>query len=308
MFDYQTNIDKLYPDDMLFNDGVMLVAHNSFASLEDGWTGHPMQQYDFIHQFYYGARGFMIDVYKDGKDLVLLHQKALKNVKGVGSSATKIFYLEDFLNGIKNLLDTHDKTLITLIVENNGVSQKEIKSAIEKTKLEGYLLQKDPNDPNLRFGEMRKNNQRLIVFAENGQKTEEGIYSTNYYKETTFILQGHNLCSDRHENRVPFNNPNVKIFIMNHFHRNSCFPTVDVFFDTSLMMKTGKFICSTTNDYNQIMKRVELCITNGNNPTFIAIDFIEQGNEGGALKVVNDLTNKSFYNKYLQHNNKEKDL
>ena len=52
MFDYNAGIDKLYPDDMLFTDAVMLVAHNAFASLEDGWTIHPIQQYDYTHQFY----------------------------------------------------------------------------------------------------------------------------------------------------------------------------------------------------------------------------------------------------------------
>jgi hypothetical protein len=307
IFDYDTNIDKLYRDDLVFSDAVVLVAHNSFASLEDGWTLHPIQQYDFIHQFYYGARGFMIDVHEDNNhELVLLHNNKLKNAAGVGTSVTKTFYLEDFLRGIENLLNKHNDTVITLLIENKQVAQKEIMSSLVKAKLSKYLLLNDPNNLNLTFGDMRHNNQRLVIFAENGNKTEEGIYPTTYYKETTYSLEQDKSCFDRHENRVAFADLNVNIFIMNHFYTKSCSSLIDASFGVNSIVNIAKYSCQSTNDYNAIMKRVNLCIDMGNKPTFIAVDFIEQGANGGALKVVSDLVDKSFYNQYLQYSNETK--
>ena len=40
------------------------------------------------------------------------------------------------------------------------------------------------------------------------------------------------------------------------------------------------------NDYNSIINRFNLCKSNGNVPTFIATDFIEQGDNGGPLKAI----------------------
>ena len=43
---------------------------------------------------------------------------------------------------------------------------------------------------------------------------------------------------------------------------------------------------SQVNDYNSIIDRFNLCKSNGNVPTFIATDFIEQGDNGGPLKAI----------------------
>jgi hypothetical protein len=303
MFDYEAGIDKLYKDGMLFTNAVMLTSHNSFASLEDGWTVHPIQQYDYIHQFYYGVRGFMIDVYKEHDELVLLHNSDFKGYAGISSSVTKTFFLEDFLRGIKNLLDKHEKSVITIIIENVGVSQKEISTSIKKVNLEDYLLLKNPNDKSLTFGEMRKNNQRLLMLAENGHKTENGIYSTSYYKETTYALEDDQSCIDRNENRVPFADPKVKVFILNHFFKKSCASPAESFYGISSIINAAKVTCSNANDYNQIIERANSCLKINNKPVFIAVDFIEQGNNGGALKAVSDLVDKSFYKKNLLYSN-----
>lgn len=303
MFDYEADIDKLYHNDSLFSNSVMLAAHNAFASIEDGWITHPMQQYDFIHQFYYGARGFMIDVYEDNEQLVLLHNKNLKNAAGIGSSSTKTFYFEDFLRGIKNLLERHHDAIITLIIENHDVSQKTIKSSILSTKLDSYLVMKDPNE--ITFGEMRNTDQRLVVFAENGYRTEGGIYSSKYYKETTYSLEKDQLCIDRQEGRAPFSNSKVNILVMNHFYTKSCASTIDASLGITSVVNIAKKSCNDANEYGKIIKRANLCIDSVKKPTFIAVDFIEQGNNGGALKAVSDLVDKSFYKNHLQYSIKK---
>ena len=53
----------MYADSLLYSEGVQLVAYNSFSSVEDGFIHHPQQHFDVMHQFKYGARGFMVDVY-----------------------------------------------------------------------------------------------------------------------------------------------------------------------------------------------------------------------------------------------------
>jgi hypothetical protein len=308
MFDYNSAVDALlYNDDLAFHNSTMLVSHNAFASIEDGWIHHPMQEHDFINQFHYGARGFMVDVYKDNDELVLLHNYDVKRFAGIGSSLTKTFYFERFLKGIEFLLEKYEGSVITLIIENKGASQKEIKEALVATNLAKYLLLQNPNDIELNFGKIRKTNQRIIVFVENGDKSEEGIYTTKYYKETTYSLGRDDQCIDREENRASFQDKEVRVFVMNHFFSQSCASSSSQPISGSQIINffALKQDCSSVNDYNKIMNRVNLCIENGNKPTFIAVDFIEQGNKGGALKVVSDLNDHNFYQEHIQQDSKQ---
>ena len=299
MFDYDVTIENLYLNDLIYSQTPQLTAHNAYASIEDGWVYHPMQQYDFVHQFYMGARAFMIDVYNVSDELVLLHNENIKMSAGVGSSLIKTFYFEDFLRGIKNLLDNNEKSVITLIIENK-VSHQAIKQALGNTKLVSYLLLGDPNDRNLKLKVMRESNQRLVIFAENGNKSEDGIYTTQHYKETTYSLGSDKLCVDRQERRVPFDNKVIGIFILNHFYMQSCTTAGPQPLGASTITNPFKPSCQNVNDYDAIMARVTLCQRTGNNATFIAVDFLEQGNNGGALKFVSDLINPGFYDAYLK--------
>ena len=280
--DYNADIDLMYADSLLYSEGVQLVAHNSFSSIEDGFTLHPQQHFDVKHQFKYGARGFMIDVYDSSNGhTLLLHKDNLRPLSGLGSSTTKTFYFEDYLEDIQYLLQKYTKSIVTLIIENGkSVDSNKIKNALDRVGLGGYLLTKNPNNGNVTFGYMRSAGERLVVFLENGpQIVSDNIYTTAYYKETTYSLDMDQKCIDRQEGRVPFADSEVKVFVLNHFHSMSCNENLGV---TSI----AKNKCSTVNDYNRIVERFELCKKTGNIPTFIGVDFIEHGDNGGPLKAI----------------------
>lgn len=288
--DYNTGIDeKFYADSLPYSEGVQLAAHNSFSSVEDGFIHHPQQHFDVKHQFKFGARGFMVDVYNSPNDhTLLLHNQDLSFLSGIGSSATKTFYFEDYLEDIHYLLQKYHKSVITLIIENGkSVDSAKIRSALDNIGLSKYLLIKDPNDKEVTFGHMRNLDERLVVFLENGHKTPtNNIYTTAYYKETTYSLEKDSQCVDRKEGRVPFHDDKISVFVLNHFYTKSCDRNLGV---TSLV----KHSCSEANDYNKIVARFDLCKNEGNVPTFIATDFIEQGDNGGPLKAIEYANNLS---------------
>jgi hypothetical protein len=292
--DYNPAIDQLYDDYITYSSALQLTAHNSFCSIEDGFLYHPQQHFDVKHQFKYGARGFMVDVYDShlNNHTLLLHNQDIQALSGISSSVTKTFYFEDYLEDVHYLLERYDRSVITLIIENGKlVDSNKIKNALDNTGLTKYLLNTDPNTNTVTFGHMRNTDQRLVVFLENGSKVAtNNIYTTAYYKETTYSLEKDQDCIDRKENRVPFSNKKVNIFILNHFYSGSCNEKLGV---TSI----AKPKCSEVNDYHNIIKRFELCKAEGNIPTFLGVDFIEHGINGGALEVLkyaNNVTSSAF--------------
>ncbi len=122
------------------------------------------------------------------------------------------------------MLQKYSKSIVTLIIENGkSVDSNKIKKALDNIELSKYLLTQDPNSIPVTFGYMRSTDQRLVVFLENGPKTStNNIYTTAYYKETTYSLENDQECIDRKESRVPFSNTSVDVFILNHFYSKSC--------------------------------------------------------------------------------------
>lgn len=294
--EYNPDIDQMYTNSSIYSETLQLAAHNSYASIEDGFLYHPQQHLDMKHQFKYGARVFLVDVYDNNlnNDTVLLHNKDLEFLTGISSSLTKIFYFKDYLEDVHYLLEKYNQSVITLIIQNE-VEPYTIKNDLETTGLTPYLLATNPNSQNVTFGNMRELNQRLVVFLEKGEAIGN-MYSADSYKETVVGLEQDRECHDRGDERAPFDNPDVRVFLMNHFFGKSC----DAGEGRSLK-SFDQEDCSEVNDYNKIMERFTLCKIKGNKPTFIALDFIEHGDNGGALRVlqdVNNFTNNGFFTDY----------
>lgn len=302
VFDTECLIDtNLYLNDLIFSETPQVCSHNAFASLAYGWDTHYMQYHDIKNQFYSGARCFMVDVYEQNGELVLIHNPSFKGFAGIGTSNSQYYdplTFEQFLLDISILLKSHPHAVISLILENKGVTHKQIEALLIKVGLDNYLLKTDPNDPGLTFGKIRETGGRLIIFAEEGDKQPDvNIFSTKYYKESTYSLGDDKECIDRYEGRVTFNDQQTKIFVLNHFYRTSCHhPSKNVIF--SAWPIEIMYNCDEVNAYDEIKERVSKCKSVHNlKPTYIAIDFIERGKDGGALKVVSDLIDNTFYPK-----------
>lgn len=291
-------IDALYKDDMSFANSTFLCSHNAFASIEKGWNSHPMQYDDIEGQYKFGSRAFMIDVHEISGSLVLLHNEGIKIIGGIGSPATKPYFLKEFFKEIYDILRENSSTLLTIIFENKNVSHDKIYKELVSVGLDEFLIKSDPNNFDLNFGQLREANQRLLIFAEEYETSIEGIFSTKYYKETTYSLGSDQSCIDRGEGRVQFDDSKVSVFVLNHFYSQAC--TSSSFTPFAVIPALiNKFpvthSCQTTNDYNAIMKRVRICQTFGiPQPTLIAVDFINEGLNGGALRAVAELNGANY--------------
>ena len=310
VFDFDNLLDNdLYEDPLIFSETSQLCSHNAFASMSRGFDEHSMQYLSVENQFYAGARCFMIDVYEIDSELVLLHNKNLQFLDGIGkgkSYQSSHYKFEEFLTTIGTLLKGHSKSIITLIIENEAdVTHDKIKNSLDKLDLYKYTFDKNPNDHYLSFGEIRSADKRLLVFTGRGTKSPSiNIFDTSYYKETTYSLGDDKNCIDREEGRVKFSDTSVNLFVLNHFYKFSCnHPSKSILAKTlsTLPHLTSDYkSCDEVNAYKEIEDRVNQCkaiVALSTNPTYIAVDFMEKGNDGGALKVVTDLVDKEFYPK-----------
>jgi hypothetical protein len=279
----ETLEQHLYQNDVSFADTTQICSHNAFASVELGWDVHAMQYDNIWGQFKNGARCFMIDVHEQNELIVLGHNANLLKIAGIGGSSIETlhpFTLKRFFVDLKHILDAYPSAIITLMIENKGVSHTSIVNVLTESRLDNAAQTTNPNVLTT-FGEIRNSNRRLIIFAEEGEYISSStpqIFSTKFYKETTYSLEKDEKCVDRREGRADFSNHQIKIFVLNHFYTKSCTHANYGFIKTP---------CEMVNDYHRLHNRIQQCkSSHGITPTFLALDFISLGKNGGALKLV----------------------
>lgn len=280
------DVIDLYPDNTTYSSAVWLTSHNSFVNIDDGWELHPQQKMNVADQFEYGVRSFMIDVHENKNGLVLQHGHTAILSGATHSSKTSNSYLVDFLGVIKKLLDTNDQDIITLHIENYA-SNTAVKKELDKAGLSQYLLTTNPNHNELLLLTMRSSNQRLVVFSDEIDRVI-GIHQVTLLKETTYDLGKNIECDDRQERRATFSDKSIKLFLLNHFYSEAC-----VHDCAGVPSHIASKDCSVVNSYTAILYRVKMCLSHGNFPNFIAVDFVEKGDFGGAKALVIELNRKS---------------
>jgi hypothetical protein len=273
------NVDKfslLYKDSLKYSDVTWLTAHNAFASTGEGWQVYKQQSLTIEQMFSYGVRSFMIDIHYYGTQLSLCHGGCSLTLMQKGSYASSLL---SYLNRIKRLLDNDHDAIITLHLEDHSKNSTDILNVFKASGLGSILLEDNPNNNDITLGFLREKNIRLIVFsdyqkerAEKDFQTKPGILPTTFYKETVFGYTSFKDCEERtNDFRATYNDTNVKLFVHNHFSKVSI----------------GSH--SKSNSYETIVSTVNPCIMQGLHPNFITVDFVEEGNFGGARRVVEDL-------------------
>jgi hypothetical protein len=312
----------LYLNDAVYSDSTWLTSHNSFVTVDEGWSYHPQQKLNLTSQFHYGVRSFMIDIYKDANQKLIIQHGInftlpLMNpfgIKGLNFGTNPMF-VANYFQEIANLLHNNKEAIITLHVESY-VSSVELYSALDATGLTKYLLKENPNDKSLNLGEMRNKNERLVIFSDYGAGHAEsrdfgfddkkknpflkGINYVDQYKETEFNLGQFHECEARKDFRAKFNNTSVNLFLLNHFYAKSCAHNYDY---SGAASKIVKEPCDLVNSYKKIMERVKKCIQTDNLfPNFVAVDFVEKGDFSGAREVVRtmNIVGKSHMPSYSQ--------
>jgi hypothetical protein len=274
------NFLQLYEDDLAYSEVAWLTAHNAFTA---GWK-YAQQTLNFEQLYAYGVRSFMLDAHygygwQDGQ-VMLCHGDC--GVLTLGQKMGAPVTLQSWFEQLYSILEQHPREIITLQLESY-VRTTDIIALLNATSLQPYLLTtKDPNDVTLTLGEMRISKQRLVIFSDYAPERGEpsfkpliGIYSTQSYKETKYSLRDFPGCEMRSDFRAAIDAPGIRLFTFNHFY--------------TLSYGGVSLGYNTINSFQAIAKRVNFCEEAGLFPNFVTVDFIGEGDYGGARAIVESL-------------------
>jgi hypothetical protein len=293
---------KHYSGERHYNQVCWLTTHNSFANSAEGWV-YKNQYLSFEAQYAFGVRSFMLDVYwyspiLGPKYIVLCHEINANLAASLSSCpATRAARLgsspqslESYFVQIKKWLDENPDEIITLHLESYLGSEGAagLRKLLKSTGLEAYLYAdkfphyfhswKVGNPQKVHKGaiywptldEMRKKEGRLVIFSD---KPEDEMISTYSYDESEYNLGTFPNCEMRRSQE-----PVGKgiLLMMNHFYENE--PQIGY---------------EKTNDCRAIIARAKKFRDQQIKwPNFIAVDFVEIGENGGAQAAVIDLNKK----------------
>jgi len=280
-----------------------LMSHNSFAYFYNGWwIGN--QELTLTQQLDYGARGLMLDIFKEnikGKNQIVMYH-------GTKWSSYSWQFLEDALREIRIWLENHPSEIVTIQFENYVNDSTLVAKTFNDAGVADLIFYADKTNtgpsgswkPVLQNGWpsvawMTQNNKRLVVFAE---KTGDGLpYVWNYTVETKYgddSLKGQ--WDERDESaKIPLS-INRSLYTVNNF------PTI--WYGNIIKFRTYNSI----NSYEKLMSRTDVCKFNPrfskdeslgwklHLPNFLAVDFISRGENAGALRAVQEI-NKLWKNK-----------
>lgn len=288
---------SMYQDSKIYSRVSWLTSHNAFANTEDGWT-YAQQSMNISKQFNYGVRSFMVDIYwyepGGGRPpyLALCHNTcrgaALPSIGISMMSKSPPSPVSDFFNEIKTLLLNNPRDIITLHFESytdyprgrpGPIGWQALQPLLRSSGLDSYLNKVDPNDLHLTLGTMRTSNERLVIFSDKLVDTFDpafptvstGIFHTTRYRETEYNLAKYPNCERRADSRAPGLTTNI--LVMNHFY--------------SLSYAGATKEYNKINNYDELAKRINVCRAQEEIfPNFVAVDFVEEGEYGGAREIV----------------------
>ena len=222
----------------------------------------PNQNFSINTQLKHGVRGFMLDLHKPKKEVILCHGGRACGVLGK-DSAIRVF------SDVRDFMINNPNEIITFILESY-VSTHDLNQVLLKSGLASFLYAKEKNAPWPLIQEMISTNKRLIILND---RTEENDPTWNHDIWGVAVETPYSYKKIKDLN-CAFNrgNPSNSLFILNHF--------------TTLI--SGKRIdARKINKKDFLSSRIKKCQKElGKFPNFVTVDFYHLGD---ALQVVNQL-------------------